>query len=136
MQGVVITGVEKTSRNLLKHAKNIHKATQDGLYLAGEKAVSNLTKRYPDLLISGQYFPESLEYWVVVKSGLSGPALVICKATGKRVSTKTESEVGRKRGKEETPFGRGFFIETELTNISKDSAYQIEQLITEVLRNG
>lgn len=93
------------------------------LYSEGTRIVNELRNEFPGLNFVGQFFPESSEYWIFSNKQ------VICQLTGKRVDTKTESQVGRQRGKEVTPFAK----ELNLSDISSKYGSQIANAIEKII---
>jgi hypothetical protein len=94
----------------------------------GDNLVDDLNNTFPDLKFQGNFFPVSLEYWIT-----SGN-FVICKLTGQRVNTKIESQVGRRRGTEETPFAHAVNIIEMINNFGMELTQKINFEIERILK--
>lgn len=64
MQRLQIEGVKRTIRNLNKYSNLIRLATIKNILNIGERTITELQKRFPELKISGQFFEKRMEYWI------------------------------------------------------------------------
>ena len=128
MYQIQVQGVERTIRNLNNMAIGIKKATQIAMEFAGEKVIAELNSEFPDMKFSVTFFPESLELWI------NAGGIVICKATGKRVSN-IENQLGRSQPSGEYGIqskGKATFVkEFNLQDVAEKYGKLTAQLIRE-----
>jgi len=61
---VQIEGVERTIRNLGRYQRLISLSSKRNVVLLGDDVVRQLSSKFPELKISGQYFDKNNEYWI------------------------------------------------------------------------
>ena len=130
---IEIKGVKEIISNLNRRANLIEGAIISGLQSAGEYIILETKNKYPDLNVSCQLFPESLQYWIHIYSPLSDNPIIICQWSGKRINVKQEKEVGRQKGKGETSFGVNFNMDAYINFIEYEMERIIRNKITEVM---
>jgi len=123
-----VEGLERTMRNLQRYSQEIRFSIELTLLEAKDSIVYELQNLFPDLIFTSQFFPQNLEVWIYVDE------IVICKLTGKRIDTRTESQVGRERGAGKTPFARDFNIKELTERFGRDTALKIKQRIEVILK--
>jgi len=87
MYKVEIIGATEVANKLAGIAARMKSAIQAGMMIAEEQILAELRSEFPDMNFSSQFFPESLELWFIADG------IIICKATGKRV-TNIEDQLG------------------------------------------
>lgn len=63
---ITIKNIEKVTKQLINYGAKIRQTVAEQIVLIGNKVVDELTVNYPDLTITGQFFPENIEYWIVI----------------------------------------------------------------------
>lgn len=133
---ILIENIESVSNQLMLIKNNIRTATQKGLMLGADFAVSILQNKFPDLNFKGQMFSESLEYWVTFESPTISKLIINMDegtgddTTGRRFNIKQEKQ----KGTTEPSYGTEFNMEEVEDIILREVNQSVSQSISEVLK--
>ncbi len=66
MRYISVKGIDVVQGQLSQYAKEIRDKISSIIFNVGNQVVSELKIKYPDLLISSNFYPQSLEYWITI----------------------------------------------------------------------
>ena len=134
---VQVENIDKVMTQLVRAASLIDNAITMAMFESLNNALNYLNNQYPDLKFQSQWFSESKEFWIYVDQ------IILCKATGKRVDTQTEGQIGRRSQegesysavpKTEVQFAVDFNLQEIQDKIGIDTTLKIMEMINKVLR--
>ncbi|MBE3092804.1 MAG: hypothetical protein IMZ51_04000 [Chloroflexi bacterium] len=136
---ITVQNIDKVRIQLMNVLYRINRDITKAMELSLIEAMNYLNNSFPDLKFQSQWFPESKEFWIYVDE------IILCKATGKRVNTQAESQIGyRSKQSSEYEFAANPQAETLFTNnfntqevadkIGLDTALKIVQALNIILK--
>jgi len=63
---ITVQNVEKVTKQLINYGVRVRQEVSKQIILVGNRIIQELQINYPDLTITGQFFPENMEYWIVI----------------------------------------------------------------------
>lgn len=63
---ITVQNIEKVTKTLINKASEMRQIVSSQIITIGNQTVIDLQIKYPDLTITGQFFPENMEYWLVI----------------------------------------------------------------------
>lgn len=63
---ITIEGINKVTRQLINYSIKIRQTVSQEIVNVGNRVVQDLQIKYPDLSITSNFYPENLEFWVII----------------------------------------------------------------------
>jgi hypothetical protein len=126
---ITIQNIEKVTKTLINKAAEIRQAVSNQIILIGNKVVQDLQLRFTDLTITGQFFPENIEYWVVIMR--LGEELTWIKCPLSNLGfTRKRDELNKQEFKSDIP---QLDIDALVLEIANELSLQINQICKSIL---
>jgi hypothetical protein len=99
---MTIENINKVTNQLIGYAAGIRQTVAQQIVLVGDKVVQSLQVKYPDLSITSTFYPQNLEYWVIITK--LGQQLTWIKCPLSNLSfTRKRDEEGKQEFKSDAP---------------------------------
>ena len=89
MISIQIENADKVAKNLWRYGFEIRQKLVRDIEYVGNRAIEILSVEFPESKITGQFFPQNMEYWVNVQG------VQVCSVTNQFIRTRLEKQVGR-----------------------------------------
>ena len=66
MKNITIEGINRVTNQLINYGVTIRQTISQQIVIVGNKVVQDLQIKYPDLSITSNFYPENLEFWIVI----------------------------------------------------------------------
>ena len=127
---ISVQNIDKVTTQLMIKATEIRQAVSNQVILIGNKIVQDLQIRFIDLSITGQFFPENIEYWIVISR--LGEELTWIKCPLSNLGfTRKRDESNKQEFKSDIP---QLDIDALVLEIANELSLQINQICKSILR--
>lgn len=127
---ITIENINKVTGQLINHAVVIRQTVAQQIIGVGNKVIQDLQLKYPDLSITSNFYPENLEFWVVITR--LGEELTWIKCPFSNLGfTRKRDELGKQEFKSDIP---QLDIDQLVQLIAEDLSLQINAILSRKLR--
>jgi len=63
---ITVENINKVTGQLIKYAATVRQTVSQEILNVGNRVVQDLQIKYPDLSITSNFYPQNLEFWVVI----------------------------------------------------------------------
>ncbi len=127
---ITIEGINKVTADMINYAAKVRQTVAQEIVNAGNRVVDDLRVRYPDLSINSNFYPQNLEFWVVITRLGEELTWIKCPFSNLGFSRKRD-ELGKQEFKSDIPK-----LETDqlVKMIADDLSLQINAVLNRKLR--
>ncbi len=123
---ITIENINKVTSQLINHAAKIRQTISQQIVNVGNRVVQDLQIKYPDLSINSNFYPENLEFWVVITQ--LGKELTWIKCPFSNLGfTRKRDELGKQEFRSDIP---QLDIDELVKLISEDLSLQLNAILS------
>ena len=122
---ITINNIDKVTKQVLDYTLNIRNVVSNQIILIGNETVNNLQLKFPDLTITGQFFANNIEYWIIISK--LGEELTWIKCPVSNLGfTRRRDEFGSQEFKSDLP---ELNVDELVQQIASQLSLQINQIV-------
>jgi hypothetical protein len=123
---ITIENVNRVTNQLMNNVLKIRQTVSQQIVLVGNRVVQDLQLKYPDLTITSQFYPDNIEFWIIITRLGEELTWIKCPLSNLGFTRKRDEE-GKQEFRSDIP---QLNIEELITTIAEDLSIQINAVLS------